>query len=413
MWSISRKSNKIFLTAVLLLSACFLSFCLSNTAFAGSKANESKKVIKTDVPIIQEVDKAPTPMDTISKTTITDPSGAVDTDAPKDEQKNDVSQEPIFVNNTTDACSSSTPTATPDFMPSTQVASSPLGGSTLFSSQKTLSDKGESGKGRQEQDAPPGYAFSRNFKYEEIENITKPIHGTVVEILPETTTQIFLSNTDINRIVCVNSDVKDVIVSQEKGIKVQAAGKNAFVKYMVAQNSTDQSKVFASVPTEMFVICTDNTTYSLIAVPKPVRAQTILLKSGKDKVAENLSMFDSVPLENKITKLVKNSFTDTIPQSFSVTDVNERINIFMDIDVFFKRTVSIPGEGLILKEFVLSLKHPKPDLEIPVKEKDFLVPELAAKPLAISLEPKPLKGNAMIRLFVVERSLEDSKEKEM
>jgi len=395
MLSTSRKYDLIIL---FIIASAVL--CTDQSVLAGSASSE-KKIIKTDAPIVQEINKA-TPAVELPR------SENVKIEDPGEKTTNE--EEAISQPNT---CFSSTQEpqdfVTPPPMTSPQGPLSPLGQTQPLLLPRNTS----SGPSQGSAPVSPNYSFSQPFKYDELENTTKPIQGTVVEVFPETTTQVYLSSSDVNRIVCVNGDVKDVMFSQEKGLKVQAAGKNAFAKYLIAQNPVDQSKIYASVPTELFVICSDNSVFSLIAIPKKVPSQTILLKNKRDMVQENLSLFDSVPIENKITKLVRFTYTDAIPASFAITDVNRRLNVFNELDVLYKRTVSVPGEGLLLKEFVISLKHPRPDLELPVKEKDFLVPELAEKPLAISLEPKPLKGSALVRLFIVERSLEDIKGKEM
>ena len=168
----------------------------------------------------------------------------------------------------------------------------------------------------------------------------------------------------------------------------------------------DNSKLYANLPIEMFVVCSDNNVYSIIAQPQKIPAQTIQLVDNKDNIHDNIAIFESIPLETKIAKLIRFAYNGEIPSSFSVNAVNNQISVFKDVDIFFRHEVSVPGEGLKLKEFVLSLKNPLPDIELKFKETDFLVPELTRTPLAISLEPKPLSGSALVRLFIVERSIE-------
>jgi conjugal transfer pilus assembly protein TraK len=261
--------------------------------------------------------------------------------------------------------------------------------------------------GNKKPDVPPPLTISTEpFSYDNIPNSTTIIPGTIVSVTPEISTKILLSSSDVNRIVCSSGGVKDVMFSQEKGISVSMSGNSAFVKFSIAQNQMDNSKLYANLPIEMFVVCSDNNVYSIIAQPQKIPAQTIQLVDNKDNIHDNIAIFESIPLETKIAKLIRFAYNGEIPSSFSVNAVNNQISVFKDVDIFFRHEVSVPGEGLKLKEFVLSLKNPLPDIELKFKETDFLVPELTRTPLAISLEPKPLSGSALVRLFIVERSIE-------
>lgn len=244
------------------------------------------------------------------------------------------------------------------------------------------------------------------FKYERLENESKQIPGNVVEVLPEISTLVYLSNSDVNRIVCSNGDVKDIYFSQEKGVKVQTNGNSAYIKYLIAENPATQKKVYAKVPTEFFIVCGENATYTLVGVPKTIPPQTIQLVNPKDKVKDNLELFSGASVENKIGKTIKLAYIDELPSSFDVVDVKQYLNIYEKIEVFFRRKIIVAGEGIAVKEFVLSVKPPfnTQDSGFKVTEKDFLTPELTKEPYAIALEPTELKGQNKVRLFIVEKS---------
>jgi hypothetical protein len=61
------------------------------------------------------------------------------------------------------------------------------------------------------------------------------------------------------------------------------------------------------------------------------------------------------------------------------------------------------GEGLILKEYLVSLKQTADHDEIPVKEQHFLLPELTKKPIGITVEDLTLTKKQSTRVFIVER----------
>lgn len=211
---------------------------------------------------------------------------------------------------------------------------------------------------------------------------------------PELTMRAKMSSSDVNRIVC-KQDIKDVIFSKEKDISVKYSGKNAFVKFKVARQG--QEFKYASAPVELFVICGDNT-FNLIGIPRKVPSQTIRLDSGKaEKIAKNNSVFQGQALEKRVVSLIKMALTDSIPDSFAVELNNKPINAFAEVGAVLSKTISVEGEGLILKEFIL-----KPKLDIQLAEKRFLVKEFAERPLGVAIDKLKIKGGDSARLFIVE-----------
>ena len=85
-----------------------------------------------------------------------------------------------------------------------------------------------------------------------------------VEVHPERTVWVELSNTDLNRVVCSNGDISDVLFSQEKGIKVKTAGSDAYIKFMIqAAQTPDEKPERVNVPSEFYLVCAGET-YSFI-----------------------------------------------------------------------------------------------------------------------------------------------------
>ena len=132
------------------------------------------------------------------------------------------------------------------------------------------------------------------------------LYGPTQRIGPEGTSQVFLSSSDINRIICP-VEIKDAIYSKEKGLTVRLAEQNAFVKWVVMKK--DGKDLYATTPSELYIVCGQNV-YTLIAVPKRIPAQTIQLSSGKaDAIKTNLALFQEVPFEKKILALIKRALT--------------------------------------------------------------------------------------------------------
>lgn len=220
-------------------------------------------------------------------------------------------------------------------------------------------------------------------------------------VLPEATTSVRLSSSDMNRISCP-ADIREALTSTEKGLTIKITGKDAFVKFKVTKKG--DKFAYSTTPTELYVVCGDET-FSMVIFPQRVPSQTIRLTSGKDrKIKENLSLYSGLPFEKKALKAIKDVYTENIPDSYSVSRREKHFFSFREILLTLKRTVDIEGEGLRIKEYEASLRGE--NTEFKMNEKMFLKTELAENPVAISLERHILRTGDTSRVFVVEQRAE-------
>lgn len=236
-----------------------------------------------------------------------------------------------------------------------------------------------------------------------IEQVTEqPADGEFpTVVLPEATTSVRLSSSDMNRISCP-TDIREALTSTEKGLTIKITGKDAFVKFKVTKKG--DKFAYSSTPTELYVVCGDET-FSMVIFPQRIPSQTIRLTSGKDrKIKENLSLYSGLPFEKKTLKAIKDVYTENIPDSYSVSRKEKRFFLFREILLTLKRTVDIEGEGLRIKEYEASLRGE--NTEFRMNEKMFLKTELAENPVAISLERHILRTGNTTRVFVVEQRSE-------
>ncbi len=217
-------------------------------------------------------------------------------------------------------------------------------------------------------------------------------------ILPEITTQVLLSNTDANRVIC-GSPITDVVFSEEKGLKIRFTKNDAYIKFQIIKEGTQLQYAFN--PTEIFFICNGNT-YHLVAIPKRLPSQTLRLTNGAAKtIEENRSLFQGLPHEEKISRLFKFSYTDQLPNSFTVQSHQEKMDLFQDIFVTHIRSIEVEGEGYRIKEFVIQPKEVS--TAVGLKEEDFLLDALTLRPVAISIDVKSLKSGEAARMIIIER----------
>jgi len=217
-------------------------------------------------------------------------------------------------------------------------------------------------------------------------------------IPPEVTTKIRLSSSDLNRISC-SSEIKDALTSTEKGVVIKITGKDAFVKFKVLKRG--DKLAYSTTPTELYVVC-GNDTYSMVAVPRRVPSQTIRLSSGKDrKIKDNAALYSGLPFEKMMLKAIQDVYTEQIPESYTVLRTDKRIEVYKEVRMVLKRVVDVEGEGLRIKEYLVTLKDGP--TEFKMNEKMFIRTELAENPVAISLERHILRPGDTTRAFVVEQ----------
>ncbi len=225
-------------------------------------------------------------------------------------------------------------------------------------------------------------------------------------ILPEITTKVILSSTDINRVTCNGGPIKDVVYSKEKGLSVKINDSNAFIKFLVTKKHAGgrAELVYPHKPVELYFICgPDAAVYTVIGVPEKVPAQNIRLVSKKKQIKKNLSLFEGIPFEKKVLMITKCAFQDDIPESFTVKAANNKKDLFRDLNIFLKRTIIAEGEGIELKEYLISVKPGCSKQKMILEEKNFLLPELVKNPIGITLEKTALPKGETGRLFIVEK----------
>jgi conjugal transfer pilus assembly protein TraK len=220
-------------------------------------------------------------------------------------------------------------------------------------------------------------------------------------VLPQVTTSIRLSSSDMNRISCA-ADIREALTSTEKGLTIKITGKDAFVKFKVTKKG--EKFVYSTTPTELYVVCGDET-FSMVIFPQRIPSQTISLTSGRErKIKENLSLYAGLPFEKKLLKAIKDIYTGNIPDSYSVVRQGKQFDMYREIYLTLKRTVDIEGEGLRIKEYEISLRGDTREFKL--NEKMFLKTELAENPVAISLEHHILRVGDTSRLYFMEQKSE-------
>ena len=238
-------------------------------------------------------------------------------------------------------------------------------------------------------------------------------HATVlsksmVQVLPELSTQVYLSNLDINRITCMgNRPVKDVIYSAEKGVTAKINGSNAFIKLQMHQDNRSVKPETVDDPVELYVVCgTTGDVYTLIGIPRKIPAQWIRLVSKTGDIQRNLSLFEGKDFEKRIVTLIRQAWTQAYPDTYAIEEIDRHLTIegMVWLDITLRRIVDIDGEGFRIKEYALLLSDTTAEQQRSIHEKQFVLPRLSENPLAITLDGLTVLKESPTRLFIVERS---------
>lgn len=99
--------------------------------------------------------------------------------------------------------------------------------------------------------------------------IASPLLAQSITALPDQTSAIRLSNRDVNHVVCKGGEIDDVKFSAEKGLAVEKAGSDAWIKFLVKESDDAGlvTRTYVTTPSEFFVAC-NGAIYPLYAEPR-------------------------------------------------------------------------------------------------------------------------------------------------
>ena len=205
-----------------------------------------------------------------------------------------------------------------------------------------------------------------------------------VTVYPERTVWLMLSNTDVNRVVCLQGDITYVFTSQEKGVVTQIKGDELYIKFKSLLDPATGKLKRVRTPTEFYIRC-GGETYSFIAKPRQIPSRTVYLESGKKKVTppEDLTKKNSVI--TALVAVIRDVFLNRIPSSWEKAKRKNFVSltkIFSSAKVKIAETERwrIPGVPVIVRVFSISASR-----RVQVGEKILLDPSITKNPVAISI----------------------------
>ncbi len=232
--------------------------------------------------------------------------------------------------------------------------------------------------------------------------------GLPVEIHPERVVWIDLSNTDINRVVCVEGEIENVYFSSEKGIEVPVEGKEAYIKFKILQ-LPEGGRKYVTTPSEFYIVCAGET-YGFIARPKKIPSRTIYLVSPGKRFQKYIDPFKKSPYDRALVTIVKAVFKDRIPPSweeaknfhpYSMQNLLGAGDQVVPVNIRERRRFRIPGLPVVVRVF--AVENPGKYL-VQVNERIFLQPGFVINPIAVSLREHSIPPGLATVAVVLERT---------
>lgn len=217
-------------------------------------------------------------------------------------------------------------------------------------------------------------------------------------LTPDNPTEITISNSDINKIRCENGKVNDVRTSAEKGVQVDVAGSNIFVKFNIRQ--IEEKVEYVTKRTEFYITC-NGVDYMLYALPRLIAGRTVRLVGGAEQRAqENLALFGAMSDEERAVNLSERIITENVPRSFKIVSVVDQVmpGPIAGITIVPRRRYSLEGGEMSIGEYLV-----RSDRSVTLDETMFLMPALGANMYSITLERLSLEAGQASRLIIVYR----------
>lgn len=230
-------------------------------------------------------------------------------------------------------------------------------------------------------------------------------------VVPEISTEVSLSNSDVNRVVCESGEAVMPTYSKEKPVTVNISkDRRSFwvkFKYLVMENGQNR---YLSEPIELFLTC-GTSTYELIAKPEFGSPHKILLGSdSKDKIKDNQALFGALSLEEAAimltTKMITEDGNSGLPDSFEVrpTKGSWQRNIYdehgrmIPVEVLQEREVFVDGTGLRGTQYTVRALN-----NVQLKETMFLNSKFGENIFAITAENLSLSSGQLAALVIIHR----------
>ncbi len=210
----------------------------------------------------------------------------------------------------------------------------------------------------------------------------------VVYVRKDGVTDVPVSTREINHIVS-DYNINNIKLPEDSPLSIDIQGKNAFLQCKSTQP-------------EIIYISTKGTIYTLRIKPAGIGAQKIHLVGSINNAVAKLH-------GNKREKLAVEIIKAAYGKGQLLEKARERRlfrlrHLIQDIIIKEHRRYDFEEDHLTLKVYIVKLADTFKYPQFKVTEKNFLMPDLAKKPIGIALSRDYLTKNDYVRLFILGRN---------
>lgn len=226
--------------------------------------------------------------------------------------------------------------------------------------------------------------------------LAESVPGVIV--FPESPTPVEMSNRDINRVVCSGGEFEDYKYSGEKGILVEAAGSDAFVKFQIME--TGANRQYVTARSEFFFKC-NGRMFTLFATPRDVTSRTIHLGGPQTHSRhENVERFNPLSDEERAIAITHDVLKENTPASYSRVLLDEPYaqGMIPGADVRRRAHIHVEGSGFSAAEYLVRASR-----SLNLNEMMFASRRFGSSIYAITLETPQLKAGEVGRVVLVYR----------
>jgi conjugal transfer pilus assembly protein TraK len=222
-----------------------------------------------------------------------------------------------------------------------------------------------------------------------------PAHGVV--IYAERPTSVDMSNRDINRVVCTGGDFEDYKFSGEKGIVVEAAGEDAFVKFQIVEIGIERQYVTAR--SEFFFRC-GGEMYTVFGNPRDIPSQTLFLGDLSSGAKANAEVFNPLSDEERAVSITKAVLKEETGVAVSRVALDEpfEAGLIPGADVRRRHHFLIEGSGMSAAEFLVRASR-----DVFLNEMMFVGRSFGRSIYAVTIEEPRLKSGEVGRVVIIYR----------
>lgn len=208
-------------------------------------------------------------------------------------------------------------------------------------------------------------------------------NASAIVVMPEMTTVVPVSSTDMTRLKCVHGQISAVDYVAGTGLihTTHKNNKNTIINFQQLDDGMERKIISAKV--SFGIICADEY-YQLVLDPQPMETQVIQLQLPELKITakSNKTSNENKSNEQVLLDLIKQSRAQSFGQNL---DLDEKIYLG-DLQIQLLNETNVAGTNYQIKRFVITSNK-----EVGLSEKDFINTKLGFGNIrAISLDDQQL-----------------------